>query len=92
MVLSRRASAFLIAVGVWTWLIWPTFLKNIWKDDRSFGPGHRPTAFLLVHAVLVVVSLVIGTAIGVLGWRGWRASRRTATSARALRHFVGTRD
>jgi cytochrome b len=90
--LSRRASAFLVAVGVWTWLIWPTFLKNIWKDDRSFGPGHRPTSFLLVHAVLVLVSLVIGTAIGVLGWRGWRASSRASGHERALRDFVRTRD
>ena len=76
MTLSRRWSAFLLAVAAWSWIIWPTFLRNIWKDDRSFSNG--PTAFLLVHAVLVAVSLAIGTVLGVLGWRGWRAARRMA--------------
>jgi len=69
--LSRRASLFLLAVAVWNWVIWPTFLRNVWADDRSFDGG--PTAFLLVHLVLVVVSLLIGGALGVLGWRGLRA-------------------
>lgn len=73
--MSRRVSAFLVGVGVWTWLIWPNFLKNIWRDDRSFD--HGPTSFLLVHLVLTVVSLAIGTGVGVLGWRGWRAARRS---------------
>jgi len=90
--MSRRVSAFLLAVFVWTWVIWPTFLRNIWKDDRAFGPGHKPTGFLIVHAVLVGVSLLIGTAIGWLGWRGWRESARTTKGVDAMRRFVGTRD
>jgi hypothetical protein len=80
-VLSRRWSAFLLAVGVWSWIIWPTFLRNIWKDDRSFDNG--PTAFLLVHVALTIVSLIIGTLVGVLGWRAWRAAGpRGAAEAR----------
>jgi hypothetical protein len=74
-VLSRKWSAFLIAVGVWTWFIWPRFALAIWNDDRSFSGG-SPTSFLVVHALLIVASLAIGTAAGVLGVRGWRASRR----------------
>jgi hypothetical protein len=72
--LSKRVAGFLIAFGLWSWIIWPTFLKNIWKDDRSFDRG--PTGFLLVHLVLVVVSLVLGTAIGWIGVRGWRGAGR----------------
>lgn len=79
MVLSRRWCAFLLAVGVWSWIIWPTFLRNIWKDDRSFD--HGPTGFLLVHLALTVVSLIIGTLVGVLGWRGWRAAGRGRAAA-----------
>jgi hypothetical protein len=71
--LSKRASWFLIAVGVWTWAIWPNFLRNIWKDDRSWDNG--PTGFFTVHLVLTVVSLVIGTSVGWLGLRGVRATR-----------------
>lgn len=78
-ILSRRASWFLVAVGVWTWLIWPRFLKAIWDDDRSWAAAHgssAPTSFLLVHLVLVVVSLAVGTVVGWLGVRGLRALRR----------------
>ncbi|MCW2670829.1 MAG: hypothetical protein JWO27_2726, partial [Frankiales bacterium] len=55
MLISRRSAAFLTAVGVFQWVIWPTFLRNIWKDDRSFSHGD-PTAFLVVHVVLTAVS------------------------------------
>jgi len=72
-VLSRRWSAFLVLVGVWTWLIWPRFGLAIWRDDRSFADG-SPTAFLGVHALLIGASLVIGTTVGALGVRAWRAA------------------
>jgi hypothetical protein len=72
MLLSRRVAGFLLAFGVWSWIIWPTFLKNIWNDDRSFAPGGGATGFLVVHALLTVASLAFGTAIGVLGYRGLR--------------------
>lgn len=77
MVLSRRASWFLVAVGVWSWFIWPNFLRNIWGDPRSFDDGPQP--FLLVHLVLVVVSLAIGTVVAVIGIRGLRALRGSAS-------------
>jgi hypothetical protein len=73
--LSRRVSGLLLAFGGWSWIIWPTFLKNIAADDRSWHQG--PTAFLLVHVVLTVLSLSFGTAIGALGWLGLRAARRS---------------
>jgi hypothetical protein len=66
----------MMAVGVWTWVIWPRFGLAIWDDDRAFTNG-SPTAFLWVHAVLIVASLAIGTAVGVLGIRAWRAAPRT---------------
>jgi hypothetical protein len=37
-------------------------------DPRSWN--HGATGFFLVHLVLTVASLIFGTAIGVLGWRG----------------------
>ena len=74
MTLTRRASWFLLAFGVWSWIIWPTFLKNIWADPRSWHDGM--TAFFGVHLALVIVSLLLGTAIGWLGFRGVRAARR----------------
>lgn len=88
--MTRRVSAFLLAVGVWTWLIWPNFLKNIWKDERSFDDG--ATSFFLIHLVLVLTSLLIGTVVGGIGWRGLRANRRVNGAAQAQRRFVASRD
>lgn len=68
-------SWFLLAFGVWSWVIWPVFLRNIAADPRSFTAG-APTAFFLVHLVLTVVSLAFGTAIGIIGLRGVLAARR----------------
>lgn len=71
MVVSRRVAWFLVAFGAWSWIIWPTFLNNIWQDDRSWDGG--PTGFFLVHLALTVVSLALGTAIGILGIRALRS-------------------
>jgi hypothetical protein len=73
--INKRWAAFLIAVGVWTWLIWPRFGAAIWNDDRSFADG-TPTAFLWVHALLITASLVIGTTVGGLGVKAWRRAER----------------
>jgi hypothetical protein len=72
--LSNRWCWFLVAFGVWSWIIWPTFIKNIANDKRSFT-GNTPHAFFLVHLALTVVSLALGTAIGLLGIKGLRRSR-----------------
>ena len=72
--LSRRTALFLLAFGVWSWLLWPTFFRNIWASENSWQAG-SPTPFLYVHFVIAAVSLVLGTAIGVLGWRAFRATR-----------------
>ena len=76
MVLSKRVSAFLVLFGVWSWVIWPTFLHNIWRDSRSWQ--HGPTGFFGVHAALTAVSLILGSIIGWLGVRGWRAAAHPA--------------
>lgn len=73
--LSVATSWFLLLFGVWSWVIWPVFLRNIAADPRSFHGG--PTAFFLVHLVLTVVSLAFGTAIGVIGVRSLVIGRRS---------------
>jgi hypothetical protein len=79
MVLSRGWARFLVAVGVWTWVIWPRFAVAIWNDPRSWSGGNvgegAATSFLWVHALLIGASLAIGTAVAILGVRAWRAAR-----------------
>ncbi|BBA99660.1 putative integral membrane protein [Actinacidiphila reveromycinica] len=81
MKLSRRVSWFLVAFGVWSWIVWTTFVKNLWKDASGLAFHHgdhsHPTAYFWIHLALAITSTVLGTAIGVLGVRGLRALRRT---------------
>ena len=68
--LSRRAAALLVLAGGWPLLIWPNFVRVVATDDRAFDDG--PTAYLLVHVGLAVVSMALGLALVVLGVRAWR--------------------
>ncbi|GAA5027753.1 hypothetical protein GCM10023335_64820 [Streptomyces siamensis] len=80
MKLSRPVSWFLLAFGVWSWVIWVTFIKNLYKDGSglAFDDAGDPTAYFWVHLTLAVVSFVLGTVVGVIGLRGVRALRRTS--------------
>lgn len=81
MKLSRPVSWFLVAFGVWSWIVWTTFVKNLWKDASGLAFEHgdhgAPTAYFWVHLALAVTSFLLGTGIGVLGLRGLRALRAT---------------
>jgi hypothetical protein len=79
MKLSRPVSWFLLAFGVWSWVIWITFVKNLAADGSglAFDDGD-PTAYFWVHLTLAVVSFVLGTIVGGIGLRGLRALRRTS--------------
>jgi hypothetical protein len=78
--LSRRACWLLIAFAIWSWIIWVTLIKNINDDPRAWN-GNSPTGFLMIHVVLAIVSLVMGSAIGWLGWKGLRASKAAVAAA-----------
>lgn len=73
--MSRSVSLFLLAFGVWSWIIWITFVRNLANSDDAFTADGSPTSFFVVHLVLAIVSFVLGTIIGVIGWRGWRGRR-----------------
>jgi hypothetical protein len=72
--MSRRAARVLVAACVWTLYVWITRMWNIAQDDHSFG-------FKAVHAVLAVISIGFGIAVGVIGWRALRADRSARASA-----------
>ncbi|MFG2754187.1 SCO4848 family membrane protein [Streptomyces xanthophaeus] len=78
MKLSRAASWFLLSFGVWSWVIWVSFVRNLWKNGSglAFDAAGDPTSYFWVHLVLAVTSFLLGTAVGVIGLRGVRALRR----------------
>lgn len=82
MKLSRPVSWFLLAFGAWSWMVWVTFVKNLIKDASGLAFDHgSPTAYFWIHLALAITSFLLGTAIGVIGFRGLRALRREAAAA-----------
>jgi hypothetical protein len=83
--LSRRASWFLTAFGVWSIWIWVTFFKNLWADHEGLAFTHgdhgHPTAYFWVHAALALTSLLLGLAVGSIGFRGLRSTRKAVATA-----------
>jgi hypothetical protein len=77
MKLNRPLSWFLVAFGVWSWIIWITFAKNLWADGEglAFDKAGHPLPYFWIHLSLAVVSFLLGTAIGVLGLRSLRVLR-----------------
>jgi hypothetical protein len=87
--LTRRLAGFLVVAGAFQWLVWPNFLRVVWKDDRAFGADGGPTAFLVVHVCIVVPALLLGTGLlwlGVVAWRrAGRPDRAPATAPERVR-------
>ena len=81
MLLTRRLAGFLIVAGAFQWLVWPNFLRVVWKDDRAFGADGGPTAFLVVHVCIVVPALLLGTGLLWLGVLAWRRAGRPVVAA-----------
>ncbi len=78
MKLSRPVSWFLLAFGAWSWVIWVTFAKNLFQDASGLAfENGSPTAYLWVHLALAITSFILGTAIGVIGFRAVRAHMKT---------------
>jgi hypothetical protein len=42
---------------------------------KNLGNGPvRPTAFYVVHGILIVANIALAIVLGVIGWRAWRAA------------------
>jgi hypothetical protein len=46
--------------------VWPRFYKRVSGDDRARDAAGKPTPFLIVHAVLVGVSLLLAAVSAVV--------------------------
>jgi len=87
--LTRRLAGFLLLAGAFQWLVWPNFLRVVWRDDRAFGPDGGPSAFLLVHIAIVVPALLIGTGLLWLGALAWRRAGSAVSAQAAPREPAG---
>ena len=60
--MTKRQSGILMAAAAWTTYVWVSRLVIMAGQDESVG-------FKVVHAVLAVVSLAFGVAVGRIGWQ-----------------------
>lgn len=68
--MTRRVAGFLLALAAFMVFEWINLGFNL-------ADGH-PTAFYVVHGILIAVNLILALAIGAIGWRAWRAAPRDA--------------
>jgi hypothetical protein len=64
MVMSRKIAAFLVALGAFMIFEWINLGFNL-------ADGH-PTAFYVVHGILIAVNIVLGLVLMFLGIRALR--------------------
>ncbi|MFC4115640.1 SCO4848 family membrane protein [Nonomuraea zeae] len=64
--MSRKIAGFLIILGAFMIFEWVNLGFNL-------ADGH-PTAFYVVHGILIAVNIVLALVLGVIGWRGLRAA------------------
>ncbi|MDQ1083673.1 MULTISPECIES: SCO4848 family membrane protein [Microbacterium] len=54
--------ALLFANAVFNIVVWPRFFVRVAKDPRARDAAGKPTPFLIVHAVLIGLALVLAVA------------------------------
>lgn len=57
--------ALLLANAAFNALVWPRFYGRIASDPRARDDSGKPTRFLIVHAVLIALALVLAAASAV---------------------------
>ncbi|WP_239115346.1 SCO4848 family membrane protein [Planotetraspora kaengkrachanensis] len=65
--MTRRVSGFLLALAAFMIFEWINLGFNL-------ADGH-PTAFYVVHGVLIAVNIILALVLGTIGVRAWKRGR-----------------
>lgn len=57
----------LLANALFNVIVWPRFYARVAKDTRARDAAGKPTAFLIVHAVLIGIALLLALVSAVAG-------------------------
>ena len=52
-------AVLLIVNAAWAFIVWPQFFRRVRRDERARDASGKPTKFLIVHAVLIGISLLL---------------------------------
>lgn len=67
---TGEVAILLILNGVFNIVVWPAFFRRVLRDPRARDAAGKPTRFLVVHAVIVAVALLLAVASVVVGLIG----------------------
>lgn len=65
--MAAFAGIMLLVNAFYNIIVWPRFWTRVAKDERARTAEGRPTKFLIVHAILIVLALVIAVVSAVAG-------------------------
>lgn len=60
-------AVLLITNAVFNVVVWPTFFRRVARDPRARDADGSPTKFLIVHAVIIGIALVLAAVSLVAG-------------------------
>jgi hypothetical protein len=60
-------AVLLLVNAVFNVVVWPRFFLRVAKDTRARDADGKPTTFLIVHAVLIGLALLIAIVSAVAG-------------------------
>ncbi|AXH36459.1 hypothetical protein DVJ78_14475 [Humibacter sp. BT305] len=60
-------AVLLFVNAAWNLVVWPQFFKRVNRDPRARDASGRPTRFLVVHAVLIGISLLLAVVSAIVG-------------------------
>lgn len=55
-------AVLLLGNAAFNGIVWPRFFQRVMKDPRARDENGKATSFLIVHAVLIAVALVLALA------------------------------
>ncbi|MCQ2001791.1 SCO4848 family membrane protein [Arthrobacter zhaoxinii] len=70
MVLSTPLALVLVIAGLWSILIWPSYLRDVLKSPRSRDAKGAPTRYMTLNLMKISTAIIFGLATLVIGARG----------------------
>ena len=70
MSLPTPLALVLVVSGLWSILVWPSFLKEVMKSPRARDESGAPTRYLTTSLMKISSAMVFGLAVVVIGIRG----------------------
>lgn len=65
--MTTTLAILLLINALYNFVVWPRFFKRINSDARSRDTAGKATKFLIVHAVLIGIALVLAAVSAVAG-------------------------